>query len=55
MCFVLTGRFIEGLTLDQVGAQMGLTKERVRQLESKALGKLRVAAGAPKAASPRRR
>jgi DNA-directed RNA polymerase sigma subunit (sigma70/sigma32) len=28
-------------TLDQVGAELGLTRERIRQLEKEALGKLR--------------
>ncbi len=34
----------EPLTLKQVGEEMGVTKERVRQLESRALAKLRTAA-----------
>ena len=46
---ILTCRFglrrgQEPLTLKQVGAVMGVTKERIRQLESRALGKLRKAA-----------
>jgi RNA polymerase primary sigma factor len=32
------------MTLEQVGAQMGITRERVRQLESKALRELRIVA-----------
>ena len=31
----------EALTLEQIGGQMGLTRERVRQLKERALGKLR--------------
>ncbi|MEM1224878.1 MAG: sigma-70 family RNA polymerase sigma factor [Planctomycetota bacterium] len=38
------GRDNEPLTLKQVGEKMGVTKERVRQLESRALSKLRDAA-----------
>lgn len=34
-------RYIEGLTLDEIGANYGCTKERVRQLEQKALRILR--------------
>lgn len=32
---------IEPMTLEQVGAVMGVTRERIRQIESKALRKLR--------------
>lgn len=34
-------RFIEGLTLEETGAQMGVTRERVRQLEARAKARLR--------------
>ena len=34
-------RGIEALTLEQVGARFGVTKERIRQLETRALTKLR--------------
>jgi len=33
------------LTLEQIGAQMGLTRERIRQIKEKALAKLRGASG----------
>ncbi len=39
--FVLTRRFFDGLTLKVVGEELGVTKERVRQIETDALAKLR--------------
>ena len=33
----------EGVTLEELGKELGVSKERVRQLEARALGKLRVA------------
>lgn len=45
MQFVITRRFgLDGqtpLTLEQVGSELGVTRERVRQLESRALRELR--------------
>jgi RNA polymerase primary sigma factor/RNA polymerase sigma factor len=32
------------LTLKEVGVEMGVTKERIRQIEARALEKLRIAA-----------
>lgn len=38
---VLELRYLEGMTLEQVGEVMGVTRERVRQIESKALRLIR--------------
>ena len=32
------------LTLEQIGVKLGLTKERIRQIQNKALAKLRLVA-----------
>ena len=37
------GRNRDGMTLEQIGDQFGLTRERIRQIELKALRKLRKA------------
>lgn len=38
---VLVLRYLEGMTLEQVGQIMGVTRERVRQIENKAIRMLR--------------
>ena len=38
-------RFPEGMTLDQIGELYGLTRERIRQVEESALGKLGLSRG----------
>ena len=42
----------EPLTLDQIGAQLSLTRERVRQLKERALTRLRDPALLEQAAAP---
>jgi transcriptional regulator with XRE-family HTH domain len=39
---VIERRFFDGLALDEVGKEMGVTRERVRQIEGKAIRKMRV-------------
>lgn len=38
---IVTARLIEGYTLESVGLQEGVTRDRIRQIEAKALRKLR--------------
>jgi RNA polymerase primary sigma factor len=38
---VIYGRFFKDQTLEQIGDQMGVTRERIRQIEAKALITLR--------------
>ncbi|HPT50259.1 MAG TPA: sigma-70 family RNA polymerase sigma factor [Accumulibacter sp.] len=38
---VLELRYLEGMTLEEVGSLMGVTRERVRQIEAKAIRILR--------------
>lgn len=38
---VMNKRFVEGYTLEATGRQMGITRERVRQIEAKSLRKLK--------------
>jgi RNA polymerase sigma factor (sigma-70 family) len=40
-CHVLHGRYVEEKTLEEVGATMNLTRERIRQIEAAALAKIR--------------
>ena len=41
MRLVLELRYLHGLTLEQVGDLLGVTRERIRQIESKAIRLLR--------------
>ena len=43
-CYVLLTRVVYGATLEEVGQRINVTRERVRQIEFKALRKLRQAA-----------
>ena len=38
---VLTMRYLHDMTLEQVGHAMGITRERVRQIESRAMAAIR--------------
>lgn len=42
---VISLRFVEEQTLEQIGAKVGATRERIRQIESKALRKMRKSGG----------
>jgi RNA polymerase primary sigma factor len=42
---VIEARFTDGLTLDETGQRVGLTRERIRQIEQKALEKMRAKLG----------
>lgn len=45
---VIVRRRLQGATLREIGAELGVTKERVRQIQNRALGRLGVDAGALK-------
>jgi RNA polymerase primary sigma factor len=38
---ILRGRFQQLKTLQQIGDELGVTRERVRQIQARAIGKLR--------------
>lgn len=38
---VIRWRYLEGLTLDEVGERLGISKERVRQLQNRGLARMR--------------
>ena len=52
---VLLGRYWDNRTLEEVGAAVGLTRERVRQIQMRALAKLREAMGCPSSRRSSRR
>ena len=43
-CYVLLTRVVYGATLEEVGQRINVTRERIRQIEAKAIRKLRHAA-----------
>lgn len=40
--YIISQRFFQDKTLEEVGTQLGLTRERVRQLQNRALKRLRI-------------
>ena len=39
--YIIRKRFMDGWALSEVGDELGITKERVRQVQNEALGKMR--------------
>ena len=39
--YILREKYVTGKTLDEIGGELGLTKERIRQIETKSLARLR--------------